>query len=226
MKKYKNGDKLRDCVFIEYYKKNSIKSFASFKCICGNEFVGRIDAVSSGTKTGCGCNRFTKNRLNPSRRTHGLSNSPEYKVWCTMRNRCNNPKVKSYKDYGGRGITVCERWNESFENFISDMGMRPSKNHSIDRQDFNGHYEPNNCIWATPEVQRRNRRDLVIVIFRGKERLLFELAVEYGIRGNMIRKRLKRGWSVEQAVTLKSENKRLNMRTIPSKINYAFGHVA
>src|SRR5436309_1877292 len=89
--------------------------------------------------------------------THGKWKSKEWNSWDHMRRRCNNPKDPKYDDYGGRGITICERWT-TFQNFYDDMGDCPSKSHSLDRIDNEGHYEPGNCKWSTPKEQSNNRR--------------------------------------------------------------------
>jgi len=87
-----------------------------------------------------------------------MHSAPEYSIWAGIKQRCFNPKGTAFHDYGGRGISVCDRWVESFENFYADMGPRPSPRHSVERQDVDGNYEPDNCFWATPDVQARNKR--------------------------------------------------------------------
>jgi hypothetical protein len=124
-----------------------------------------------------------------------------YRVWSRLRSRCNNPKVRSYKNYGGRGITVCKRWDD-FNTFLSDMGPRPA-GYSIDRIDNNGNYEPSNCRWATMRDQNNNRRDNRVVEFRG-EKMTLRRAVELsGFKAGhkTIESRLKRGWGLEEALT-------------------------
>lgn len=86
--------------------------------------------------------------------------TPEYTAWAAMIRRCTNPKQDNYRYYGGRGITVCSRWRRSFSAFLADMGRKPSPNHSIDRRENEGNYEPDNCRWATRSEQRRNRRQV------------------------------------------------------------------
>jgi len=155
------------------------------RCGCGVVKTVRSDKLRNGTSTSCGCLR--KNRL-----THGLSGTPEHMAWRSMRYRCENPNNESYKDYGERGITVCERWS-SFDNFFEDMGPRPSSKHSIEREDVNGNYDPDNCVWATITEQNRNTRKTCFVTYNGEIYKLVELAEEIEISPRTLRKRCVRG---------------------------------
>lgn len=130
---------------------------------------------------------------------HGLSYSKIYQVWNSMKQRCYDPKDVQFKDYGGRGITVCERWLNSVTDFFADMGEPPSGK-SIDRINNNGNYEPNNCRWATHKEQQRNRRNNVVVTVSGKTGCLVELAEHFNIPINTViqRKRIL-GWSWEDS---------------------------
>lgn len=131
---------------------------------------------------------------------HGMSNSREYRSWSAMLERCGSPKCDSYENYGGRGITVCERWR-SFENFYADMGPRPSAKHSIDRINNDGHYEPSNCRWATRAEQNNNMRTCRPLEWRGRIVPREQLAAEYGLDRRCLDKRLKKGMSLEEALT-------------------------
>ena len=119
--------------------------------------------------------------------------------WHNMRSRCNNPNMKQYKDYGGKGIKVCERWN-TFENFLKDMGERPGKKYSLDRIDLNKDYCPENCRWATHFEQARNRSICVYLTINDKRQTVKEWALEVGINRQTIERRLKLGWSHYDAV--------------------------
>jgi hypothetical protein len=130
----------------------------------------------------------------------GRSRTPEYAIWNSMRERCGNPKHKSFADYGGRGIQVCERWH-SFENFITDMGPRPSEQHSLDRYPNNdGNYEPGNCRWATSSEQFNNRRSCRVVTYRHAQMTLKEACDLAGTNYNTVHHRIQSGWEVTAAI--------------------------
>ena len=131
------------------------------QCVCGSARMATTGQLKSGLARSCGC-KTRENRLR-SRTTHGEGSSKgvrtkEYRTWAHIRGRCVNPTDAAWKYYGGRGIQICERWRDSFESFLADMGRAPSAKHSIDRIDVNGHYEPNNCRWTTADVQAKNQR--------------------------------------------------------------------
>jgi hypothetical protein len=130
-------------------------------CDCGNLRMVAPIQLENGSTRSCGCWRVELFR--PIVTKHGLRKSSTYKIWQGMRQRCFNSKDKDYPRYGGRGITVCDRWNKSFERFKEDMGLRPP-NLSIDRINNDGNYEPGNCRWATVSEQALNRRKRVIKI--------------------------------------------------------------
>lgn len=123
------------------------------RCECGEETIVRVDMIRSGHTSSCGCGSRETRRV----KTHGMTESPEYLSWKGMIQRCTNPKHTSYEYYGARGITICQRWRDSFEAFLVDMGSRP-EGKTLDRIDNDGNYEPGNCRWATASEQNSNQR--------------------------------------------------------------------
>lgn len=168
-------------------------------CECGKECVVPMPAIKTGNTRSCGC---LKNG-GESRRLwkHGGCGSAEYFVWVEMRCRCSNTLHRNWMHYGGRGITVCERWQSSFANFITDMGERPSSQHSLDRYpDNNGNYEPGNCRWATQTQQTRNCRKNRILTLNGESHCIAEWAELLQIPAGRIHNRLRLGWPDERAL--------------------------
>jgi hypothetical protein len=162
------------------------------RCSCGTERTVIGNTLINGTSKSCGCAGRERSRR------HGLSESLTYTIWASMKQRCNNPKHKQYPHYGGRGITVCDRWME-FENFFADMGEKPD-GLTLDRVDNDGNYHPDNCRWATPREQMRNRRNTCMVEFEGKSISVATLAERTGVPNRRLRERLRRGMAVEAAI--------------------------
>lgn len=128
-------------------------------CDCGTSSVVNGASLRIGNSGSCGCRVPEISRaMGGHNKTHGMALSREFAIWRGMRYRCNDKRNANYRFYGAKGVRVCDRWNDSFEAFYEDMGPRPSPQHSIDRINPFGDYEPENCRWATPEVQAQNKR--------------------------------------------------------------------
>lgn len=172
-------------------------------CECGKSWTGRLNGLRSGMIRSCGCLKSEEAR---KPKTHGMTTggkSPEYRIWASMIQRCYNPKRDYYHCYGGRGITVCDRWRYSFENFFEDMGKRPSSKHSIDRINNDKSYSPENCQWSTAKEQGRNTRTTRLVEFEGEMVSLQSVSEKHGIPYGTMRHRLAKGMSVANAISYK-----------------------
>lgn len=133
------------------------------KCDCGNDHIAYANDLRTQQTKSCGCLRLENTtKMGLGGVTHGKTSTPEYSSWSKMLHRCRCKTGHAYARYGGRGITVCDRWLK-FENFLADMGHRPSPTHSLDRIQVNGNYQPGNCRWATPKEQANNRRQPLVI---------------------------------------------------------------
>lgn len=175
------------------------RRFAVFLCDCGRRKIMDLENVKSGRSKTCGCSARKP-------KSHGKCGSLTYVTWAAMKQRCAESSLNP-QYYRDKGISVCERWKNSFEAFVADMGERPSKQHSIDRIDSNGNYEPGNCRWATIKEQNRNTSANVILTHNGKTMCMTDWAIELGVETGIIADRLRLGWSVERALTSEKRTK-------------------
>ena len=168
-------------------------------CACGKSGVSVFQSnISTGRTVSCGCHRVAATSARTKR--HGDSESVEHRTFCWMHGRCYCPTNPKFSDYGGRGIIVCPRWH-LYENFIADMGRKPSKRHSIHRVDNDGIYEPGNCEWALPKTQSRETRRSFKVTAFGKTATIAEWSETTGIKYGTIWSRIvDYGWKPERAV--------------------------
>jgi len=183
-------------------------------CECGRKSVVRGSHLRMGKINSCGCSKGMY--ISEKKTKHGLCHTAEYRSWSMMKNRVFNKKNPAYKNYGGRGISMCDEWIESFERFYADMGNKPSPDHSIDRINNDGDYCPENCKWSTSIEQSRNTRRNVFIEVNGESRCVSAWAQKMGVPKRLIYGRLKAGWSAYSAVTKQVSHSKLT--TIQAKI--------
>lgn len=171
------------------------------RCECGTTktlLSPNLTLEIGGTKS-CGCLR------RDARKTHGYARihdtAPEYKIWVAIKDRTTKEHNKSYASYGGRGIDICERWRNSFQAFIDDVGRRPEKSLTLDRIDNNGNYEPGNCRWATRKTQSSNRRVTLKLTWNNETLSIADWAAKTGMSYRCLYSRIHKGWSTERAMT-------------------------
>lgn len=171
------------------------------KCVCDCGTTKDIlirNLMRDATKR-CGC--LHREQLANRKRTHGATDSLAWKRWRSMISRCTMQNTKSYPRYGGRGIKICDSWRQSFDAFLADMGNCPGSEWTVERDDYNGNYEPGNCRWATRKEQNRNSSHNRMIEFDGQSRCLSEWAEVVGINYRTLATRLGKGWSIHRALT-------------------------
>jgi len=172
------------------------------QCQCGTvTLVLATNLLSRHTKS-CGCLSAERRAANLGPRTHGLSNTSEYDIWCNIKSRCLNPRNQAYAYYGARGIQICDAWRDSFETFLQDMGPRPSPQHTVERQNNSLGYSKDNCIWATMKTQNRNSHGNHSITLNGTTQCAAAWAEDHRLGSRTVQQRLRRGWSIERALSM------------------------
>ena len=200
----------------------SYRTYWTCVCDCGKTTTVATDKLRAGKVKSCGC--YRAEILTKGQPTHGLSRvfRQEYKTWKCMKDRCLNPNNPSFKDYGARGIFICGQWLSSFEQFLNDMGAKPTLLHSIERRDNDLPYSKDNCFWATRETQSNNKRSNRIVYALGEKLTLSQAVQKYSsplsIKYATVQARLNSGWAPEVALTspVNSSARRGNLETSDS----------
>jgi hypothetical protein len=173
---------------------------ARCRCECGTVRDVPLQTLKSAPDRHCGCQ--VSARTIAAKTTHGMSKTAEYRSWSHLKERCLNPNCADYENYGGRGIAVCDRWLNSFEAFLQDMGAKPSSGHSIDRINVDGNYEPSNCRWATGTMQGRNKRIQRIVHYQGRDMTLTEACERARVPMKLVHGRMRQqGLSFAEALS-------------------------
>lgn len=172
----------------------NVGSLWECRCECGTIRAVQGSSLKLGTTKSCGCT------ASDWCRTHGMEGTRIYNTWAGMIQRCTNPKARWYHRYGGRGITVCQLWRDSFQSFYDDMGEAPT-GRSLDRIDNDGHYQKDNCRWATRTEQIRNRQTTRMLTLDGQTLSLPAWAEKIGMSRKMLERRIRDGWTTEKALT-------------------------
>lgn len=190
------GDKFGKLTTLELVEDgNCLKRTWKCECECGRTIISKERYLKDGHRKSCGCLRGN------AIRTHGMTRTRLFKIWTSMRERCEREKHPHYNDYGGRGISVCEEWNafETFRDWAFQNGYDDSL--TIDRIDVDGNYEPSNCRWVTMKAQQNNKRNNHVIDFNGEKHTITEWSEITGIGKTTIKERLNMGWTIEETLT-------------------------
>tara|TARA_R110002096_G_scaffold66682_1_gene162143 strand:- start:9361 stop:10032 length:672 start_codon:yes stop_codon:yes gene_type:complete len=192
-----SGRRIARLFVLAFAGKRGGKSYWKCICDCGNVTVVRSNHLADGGTKSCGC--LTLEKVTTHGHARAGSQTPEYRSWQDMKKRCENPNSKDSKNYSERGISVCERWSK-YENFIEDMGVKPSSEYTLERKDNDSGYSPENCVWATRQEQNKNKRTNVTITIDGATKCLSDWAKESCVTRETIHARVKKGWSYEDAI--------------------------
>lgn len=216
-----SGKRFGRLVALEYMGRKNDRTLWRCVCDCGRESIVGYTALMTGNTRSCGClekeNLYSKEFKRSRRKSASkdfdmnIGAHPLYGLWSSMLTRCYNKSHNSYKHYGGRGIKVCDRWlpeNKGFENFLKDMGPRPSPKHTIDRIDNDGNYSPENCRWATPRQQGSNKRTSIVLFYKGVRVPALDVCDATGLKYQTLSHQLKKGYDINIII----ENKGADFR--------------
>lgn len=208
-------------LFVDEPNKKNGRSMWRCRCECGVDVSVSTHELRRGQKSCINCSKAVSK--------HKMSHLKEYAVWAAMIRRCTNKKDANYSHYGGRGISVSERWvgDNGFANFISDMGLRPTNGHTLERVNNDGNYEPANCKWATRKEQCRNFRHNRMLTFNGEEKCISEWAEIHGMTHDTLSRRLKKGMSIKEALNtpIKKNKKYIDVDGVQMTISAAEKHL-
>jgi len=197
------GQTFGDWTVISFGGKRCGNPIWNCRCVCGKEVAVLKPSLVSRKSKGCGCRQYSDLAKRLTR--HGMAKRsgrhPCYSIWKNIKARCCNPQSSKFKYYGGRGIKMCNRWQQSFTDFVADMGDRPTPQHTVERKDTNGDYCPENCTWATMREQTRNKRSNRFFTFNGETLCVNDWAARLGIKTTTMQARFK-VMPIEQALAL------------------------
>lgn len=209
-----SGQRFGRLVAINYVRRENDRTLWRCICDCGNESITGYSNLISGVTRSCGClgketfesKEFRRNKRKSASMNFDMSlnQHPLYPLWSSMISRCYNKNRNSYKHYGARGIKVCDRWlpeNKGFENFLKDIGERPSVEYTLDRIDVNGDYCPENCRWATIPQQSNNKTDSVLVYYMGRRVYLKEICEKLGMNYSTVAHQLLKGFDINTIIS-------------------------
>lgn len=201
------GKRFGRLTVIERYNKKTPYVLWRCKCDCGKESIVRAGSLIRGVSKSCGCLVAETNKKRSTK--HGGYGTRLYRIWDDMKSRCRNPKAISYPNYGGKGISLCEEWNDFavFREWAMTHGYKDKL--TIDRIDINKNYEPNNCRWVDMVTQNNNKSSNFFITYDGRKMSLSMWAKELHISYNMLLKRIRRGWTFEKAINTPSLKRRI-----------------